>query len=151
VKETPISAEDVAWTFEPVVLPAAPHLNEKRLLAALADEKATPAARWAAASNLFWLYRCEAKKPINISCLSIGKARVLHMPGELFVEYQLAAQKLRPDLFVAMAAYGDYAPGYIGTEIAYSQGGYETSQRASRVAPSVEKMLMTAVRKLLKK
>nr|MBC8290524.1 hypothetical protein [Planctomycetota bacterium] len=87
----------------------------------------------------------------NISCLSIDKARVLHMPGELFVEYQLAAQKLRPDLFVAMAAYGDYAPGYIGTEIAYGQGGYETSERASRVAPSVEKTLMTAVRKLLKK
>lgn len=150
-KKTPISAEDVAWTFEPVVLPAAPHLNEKTLLAALADEKATPAARWAAGSNLFWLYRCEAKEPINIACLSIGKARVLHMPGELFVEYQLAAQKLRPDLFVAMAAYGDYAPGYIGTEIAYSQGGYETSQRASRVAPSVEKTLMTAVRKLIKR
>ena len=46
---------------------------------------------------------------------------------------------------------GTGAPGYIGTEIAYSQGGYETSERASRVAPSVEKTLMTAVRKLLKK
>ena len=60
-------------------------------------------------------------------------ARVLHMPGELLIEYQLAAQQLRPDLFVAMAAYGDYAPGYIATEIAYSQGGYETS----RVRPAL--------------
>jgi len=150
-KKTPITESDVAWSFEPAVLPAAPHLNEKTLLAALEDEKATPAARWAAGSNLVWLYRCEAKYPINIACLTIGKARVLHMPGELFVEYQLAAQKLRPDLFVAMAAYGDYAPGYIGTEIAYGQGGYETSPRASRVAPSVEKTLMDAVKKLLKK
>jgi hypothetical protein len=48
-----------------------------------------------------------------------------------------------------MAAYGDYAPGYIGTEIAYTQGGYETSQRASQVAPAVEEILMDAVRKLL--
>ena len=71
------------------------------------------------------------------------------MPGELFVEYQLTAQKLRPDLFVAMAAYGDYSPGYIGTEIAYSQGGYEPSPRASKVAPEVEHVLMNAVRKLL--
>jgi len=141
----------VAWAVEPVVLPAAPHLNEEALKTILADDKATPATRWAAGSNLIWLRRCQAKDKINIACLSIGKARVLHMPGELFVEYQLAAQKLRPDLFVAMAAYGDYAPGYIGTEIAYSQGGYETSERASRVAPSVEKTLMTAVRKLLKK
>ena len=146
-----ITADDVAWAVEPVVLPAAPHLNEEALKTILADDKATPATRWAAGSNLVWLRRCQAKDKIDIACLSIGKARVLHMPGELFVEYQLAAQKLRPDLFVAMAAYGDYAPGYIGTEIAYSQGGYETSERASRVAPSVEKTLMTAVRKLLKK
>ena len=71
------------------------------------------------------------------------------MPGELFVEYQFAAQKLRPDLFVAMAAYGEYAPGYIGTEIAYSQGGYETSPGASKVAPAVEQVLMNAIRRLL--
>lgn len=150
-EKTTVSAGDVAWSFEPVVLPAAPHLDEKTLLVALQDDKATAAARWAAGSNLHWLYRCRAKDPIQVSCLTIGKARVLHMPGELFVEYQLAAQQLRPDLFVAMAAYGDYAPGYIGTEIAYGQGGYETSERASRVAPSVEKTLMRAVRKLLQK
>ncbi len=73
------------------------------------------------------------------------------MPGELFVEYQLAAQKIRPDLFVAMAAYGDYAPCYIGTEVAYSQGGYETGPHASLVAPSVEKSLMDVIRRLLEK
>ena len=71
------------------------------------------------------------------------------MPGELFVEYQLAAQAIRPDLFVAMAAYGDYAPGYIGTEIAYSQGGYETQPRSSATAPEVEGVLMGGLRKLL--
>ena len=76
---------------------------------------------------------------------------MLHLPGELFVEYQLAAQKLRPDLFVAMAAYGDYAPGYIGTEVAYSQGGYETGPKASLVAPSVEGVLMDAINKLMRK
>ncbi|MEP1647655.1 MAG: hypothetical protein ABJK10_26045, partial [Rhodopirellula bahusiensis] len=55
----------------------------------------------------------------------------------------------RPDLKVAMAAYGDYGPGYIGTEEAYGQGGYETSQRASKVAPAVETVLMKGVQKLL--
>ena len=71
------------------------------------------------------------------------------MPGELFVEYQLSAQKMRPDLFVTMAAYGDYAPGYIGTRIAYTQGGYETGPDASRVAPEVEEVLMQALKRLL--
>jgi len=70
------------------------------------------------------------------------------MPGELFVEYQLAAQKMRPDDFVAMAAYGDYGPGYIGLQRSYSQGGYETGV-VSRVAPQVEQVLMDAMRSLL--
>jgi hypothetical protein len=72
------------------------------------------------------------------------------MPGELFVEYQLAAKAMRPDLHVTMAAYGDYGPGYIGTTVAYGQGGYETSPRASSVAPGVELVLTVAVRQLLK-
>ncbi len=46
-------------------------------------------------------------------------------------------------LFVALAAYGDYAPGYIGTEVSYQQGGYETSPKASLVAPSVEAVTWT--------
>ena len=82
--------------------------------------------------------------------LGIRDVRILHLPGELFVEYQLAAKKMRPDLRVMMAAYGDYGPGYIGTEVAYSQGGYETSERASDVAPEVEHVLMSAIQALLK-
>ena len=71
------------------------------------------------------------------------------MPGELFVEYQLAAQAMRPDVEVCLAAYGDYGPGYIGTSLAYTQGGYETSERASRVAPEVEPLLLAALQRLL--
>ena len=71
------------------------------------------------------------------------------MPGELFVEYQLTAKAQRPDLFVAMAAYGDYAPGYIGTALAYEQGGYETSPASSNVAPQTEVVLLEAIGKLL--
>ena len=73
---------------------------------------------------------------------------MLQIPGELFVEYQLAAQKMRPDNFVCMAAYGEYGTGYIGTKIAYEQGGYETGH-VSRVAPEVEDVLMSAMRNLL--
>ena len=61
-----------------------------------------------------------------LSCLHVGPACVLHMPGELFIEYQLAAQKMHDDKLVCLAAYGDCGPGYIGTAISYTQGGYET-------------------------
>jgi hypothetical protein len=101
------------------------------------------------ARNLVWARRCEAGDKIDVTCLRIGPAYVLNMPGELFVEYQLAAQKMRPDSPVLMAAYGDYGPGYIGTAIAYTQGGYETGP-VSRVAPEVEEVLMGAMKELLR-
>jgi hypothetical protein len=148
-RKTAISAEDVDWSVVPVTLPVASHLDETKLRKTLDDAAADVPRRWAAAENLVWLKRCQAGDPIGVSCLKVGTARVLHLPGELFVEYQLAAQKLRPDLFVAMAAYGDCGPGYIGTEVAYGQGGYETSPGASLVAPSAEAVLMGALRKLL--
>lgn len=149
--KTPITAADLGWEYVPVALPPAPHLVEKELAAAL-DRPGTPIReRAVTATELAWLRRCLAGDTIDVSCLKLSNARLLHLPGELFVEYQLAAQKLRPDLFVAMAAYGDYAMGYIGTEIAYPQGGYETGPKASLVAPEVEKVLMAAITRLLHK
>lgn len=148
-EKTPIAASDVAWTTAEAALPAGPHLDGKSLEALIADKNADPTARAYAAYDLAWLRRAEKKDPFTLGCLRLGKTRILHMPGELFVEYQLAAQKMRPDLFVAMAAYGDYAPGYIGAAISYSEGGYETSPRATRVDARSEEILTKAVRKLL--
>ena len=147
---TPITAADLGWESVPVALPLAPHLDEAGCSPSLSDAAKSVRDRAEAANDLVWLRRCQAGETIDVGCLRLGKARVLHLPGELFVEYQLAAQKLRPDLFVAMAAYGDYAPGYIGTEVAYSEGGYETGPRASLVAPSVEQVLMDAIKRLLR-
>ena len=97
-------------------------------------------------SKVIWSNRCRDGKKTDIYCLSLGRARILHMPGELFVEYQLAAKAERPDLFVTMAAYGEYGPGYICTDIAYQQGGYEAGD-ASGVAVGSEKILMTCHKK----
>ncbi|MBV6498022.1 MAG: hypothetical protein CJBNEKGG_00236 [Prosthecobacter sp.] len=56
---------------------------------------------------------------------------------------------MRPGAIISMAAYGDYAPGYIGTGIAYSQGGSEVQASSSNTAPAVEMVLMNAMRNLL--
>jgi hypothetical protein len=148
-RKIPVLAADVKWESVAVTLPPSPFLDKEKLLADL-QNKALPAQkRVAAACGLAWLQRCQAGDKIDIACLSVGPCRVLHMPGELFVEYQLAAQQMRSDLFIAMAAYGDYAPWYIGTEIAYRQGGYETGPDASFVAPAVEQVLVKAMQQLL--
>lgn len=144
-----LTARDVEWKVVPVPIPVRDTLDDDELLAKITNTKLKDRDRVRAARDLTFLRRAVSGYRIPLSCLRLGTARIVHMPGELFVEYQLAAQSLRPDDFVAMAAYGDYGPGYIGTEVAYTQGGYETGI-VSRVAPEIESVLMDAVRKLLK-
>ncbi len=145
-----VTAEDVTWRVESVALPPSENLKEEALLAELAAPKA--GGILGAASQLAFLRRCKAGMKMRLTCLGLGpKVRVLHMPGELFVEYQLAAKKLHPELKIAMAAYGDYGPGYIGTAVAYQEGGYETAPSSSFVAPQVEDVLMGGIRRLLEK
>src|SRR5262249_40525125 len=140
---TPIRAADLSWRVRAVALPVAPWLNEPSL-----TEQFKQRPTFASASDLAWLRSRREGQTIELTALTLGGARILHMPGELFVQYQLFAKRLPPDLFVAMAAYGDYSPGYIGTKLAYSQGGYETGT-ASRVAPEVEDVLVKALGDLL--
>lgn len=147
-KREPISVDDVKWVVEPVKLPVAKHLKLDELHAQLKGRQAAFFLQ-GGSSKIAWVKLNEAGRKLDVSCLTLGSARLLHMPGELFVEYQLAAKAMRPDLFVTMAAYGDYGPGYIGTAIAYEQGGYETSPASSNVAPEVEEVLMSAMRKVL--
>ncbi|GMQ80481.1 MAG: hypothetical protein BMS9Abin04_479 [Planctomycetia bacterium] len=148
-KKIPLAADEVGWDIEPVAIPAAPHLDQQRLLSILDDAARPKKERIRAARDLAWLRRCLHGETIDISCLRLGPARVVHLPGEAVVEYQLAAQKMQPDLFVAVAAYGDYGPGYICLQEHYRQGGYEDSPRASRVAPTTETVLMPALERLL--
>ncbi len=138
-----INPSAVYWNQESVRLPA----NEK--IPEIGREMHQQNARWLTNNmqKLAWYQRKQQGKKIAISCLSIGDARILHLPGELFVEYQLAAKAERPDLFVAMAAYGDYGPFYIGTAAAYEEDGYEIN--VSPVTSEAEPILMKAIKNLL--
>jgi hypothetical protein len=119
----PITSEQFRWKTESVLLPKGDHLVEDSLVAVLKNDKSTGPPLLTAAKHLAWLQRTQAGEAVDIGCLSLGPVRVLFLPGELFVEYQLAAQKMSPNHFVAMAAYGEYGPGYVCTKVAYSQGG----------------------------
>jgi hypothetical protein len=147
----PVKASDVHWDVHPVVLPPSKALlDETGIKQKMGDEKVPIRSRLSASHDLNWMNMYQAGRKIPLFLLTIGKAEVLYMPGELFVEYQLAAQKMAPDKWVAMAAYGDYSPGYIGTGIAYTQGGYETGP-VSRTAPEVEGVLMDGMKQLLQR
>jgi len=148
IERVPITAADVEWQVQPVRLPPRETLDRDSLMAEVSDSSLPKNRRVRAADKLAFLLYAE-NHPCELACLRLGSAYILHMPGELFVEYQLAAQRMRPDAFVAMAAYGDYGAGYIGTEISYGQGGYETGPDASLTDKSVESVLMHAMEELL--
>jgi hypothetical protein len=148
-RREPLRPAAVGWISESVALPPAGYLRREELEAQLKAGAPTFIAG-GGASRLAWLRRCQNGHRVDMGCLHLGRARILHLPGEPFVEYQLLAKAERSDLFVAVAGYGDYAPWYIGTAVAYEEGGYETSPDASNVAPEVEGVLSKAIRRLLR-
>jgi hypothetical protein len=137
-----------AWRYEPVKLP--PRLEaafgSEQSKQTLEDPKAATARRNNSAFQLAWLRRKDVS--IEVNCLDFGATAInLFLPGEAFIEYQLAAGKMRPDTVVNVAAYGDDGPGYIPTARAYLEGGYEPS--VALAGPDSEEILLGAIRKLL--
>ena len=103
--------------------------------------------RLKAAIALAWIERNRTGRPVELSCLAIGSIRILQLPGEPFVQYQLTAQKMQPACFVCVAGYADCAMGYIGPDRIYQdRGGYEQTYAFSGPC---EELLLNAIRKTL--
>jgi hypothetical protein len=149
-KKIPVSTKDLGWKSTEIQLPFGAHLVEKDLRAIVANEKESRVERFKSADHLAWLKRQEENKKVPVSALRLGKVWLLNLPGEPFIEYQLAAQKMKPVGQVCTAGYGEYGPSYICTEVAYSQGGYEINPFINRLAPSSEHVLMKAIEDVLK-
>jgi hypothetical protein len=144
-RKMPVTAGMMSWKTTPVLLPASAGAEE--IEQKMTDKDLPFNYLPNNMGKLGWYKRNKEGKAIDLGCLSIGEVRLLFMPGELFVEYQLAAKSMKPDFFVAMAAYGDYGPFYIGTQKAYEEGGYEIM--SSPVTAGAETVIMNALRKLL--
>jgi len=96
---------------------------------------------------LAWLRRLEQQIPIVLGALHVNGIRLLHLPGECFVEYQLRAQQLQPELFVATAAYGDNGTWYVPVKDEYPHGGYEVSVAFSD--PEIDDLLTAGMEQIL--
>ena len=88
-----------------------------------------------------------SRQPIELSSLKIGNVHILHLPGDPMIDFQLFAQGLKPADFVAVAGYGDCGPGYICTEQAHLDGGFEPT--GTNVKPESEALLKKAIVELL--
>ena len=141
---SPIRWQTIAVHFPPRRDPAFMEQANRELLA---DPKAKFGVHLKAAFNLAWIERTKANSAIEVSCLTIGSVQLLNLPGEPFVQYQLAAQRLQPKSFVLVAGYGDCGMSYIGGDRIYTdRGGYEQSYAFSGPC---EQLLLTTIQQLL--
>ncbi len=112
----------------------------------LADPAAPRWQRISAALGLSWRERVEAGRAIDVPCLDLGAAQFAILPAEVFVGYQLAAQRIRPDSLVMVAGFGDGAPGYVPTDRCW-RDGYQDDY--CWVPPMTEEAILAALREVL--
>ncbi|MBN1854719.1 MAG: hypothetical protein JW829_18450 [Pirellulales bacterium] len=137
----------IVWRTYPLELPRRddPGFGFSECQAQIKAEKTPPAQRMFAAVQVIFHQRSHL--PIELNSLAIGHVSIVHLPGEPMIDFQLFAQQLKPDAFIAVAGYGDGGPGYICPEQAYREGGYEPT--ASHVQPVSEKFVKEAIAALL--
>lgn len=146
-RKTPVGR--IAWQTKPVVLPLSDMVRQEELLNVVRDPQAPASKRITTAFRLTYHQYASAETPIVFSCLHLGDAvRVVHLPGEPFIEYQLFAQETGKGKFVAVAGYGDGGCGYIPLEKSFAEGGYEPTQ--SYAAPASETVVRKTIAELLK-
>ncbi len=137
------------WFTSPLVFTPRQDLDLEHLKAIVADGGRTTVERNRSAMTCGWLMRTVTKRPILLSRLELGDVSVLHLPAETFVEYQLGAQQVRPELFLATAAYGDGGPWYLPLKRSFAEGGYEPS--VAFVSPDSEALYRQAIAELVGK
>lgn len=149
-RRKPIRRSQISWKTESVYLPLADYMNRDSLEMVLTGKTPDPELPYLRAiGSLAWWIRVHKEPYVRVSALRLGDVQLLSLPGEPFVEFQLAAQRFFPDQNICTAAYEEYGMGYIGTKEAYSQGGYETSKMASTLAPESADALMKAINEVL--
>ena len=142
--------KDVSFRSVPLALAArtSEGFSEEALAKRLRDDP-KPFGQCLAALGLSWKKRCDAGKPIDLPVLDFGGACVTLLPAESYVEFQLAAQKARPNDFVLVAGYGECGPGYIPIERAWKENDANLSDW-SWIDPGSEKRMTDAITKALK-
>jgi len=141
-------AESIRWRTSELKLPlyAGPQRTLAENRARMADPKLDAGVRLELGA-MFLAFADRIDRPLVLGGLQIGRVHILDLPGECLVDYQLFAQRSAPGDFVAVAAYTDLGPGYICTDKAFEQGGYEPTDTA--VGPGSEPLLKAAIVRLL--
>lgn len=122
-------------------------LQADTLKRTLVDTTQTTEARILAAMSLASRIRVERGQAIDVPSVQLGPASIVLLPGESFVAYQLAAQKIRPQQFVMTIGYGECWPGYVPTEADFQDAFHD---KWLWVGPGSEKRMLEALQQVLR-
>ena len=138
-----------AWETEDILPPLDPRFNEEQLLVGIRNKTNRVVARNRPSYTVAFIRRVKEGIPITLSSLHVNDTSMLHLPAESFIEYQLRAQAIAPNRFVACAAYGDGGPWYIPVKEAYPQGGYAVG--VAWCSPQIDPLMSNGIQTLLSK
>ena len=136
-----------AWETEDILPPLDPRFNEEQLLVGVRNKTNRVVARNRPSYTVAFIRRVKEGIPITLSSLHVNDISMLHLPAESFIEYQLRAQAIAPNRFVACAAYGDGGPWYIPVKEAYPQGGYAVG--VAWCSPQIDPLMSNGIQTLL--
>ena len=136
-----------AWETEDILPPLDPRFNEEQLLVGIRNKTNRVVARNRPSYTVAFIRRVKEGIPITLSSLHVNDISMLHLPAESFIEYQLRAQAIAPNRFVACAAYGDGGPWYIPVKEAYPQGGYDVG--VAWCSPQIDPLMSNGIQTLL--
>jgi hypothetical protein len=86
--------------------------------------------------------------PAEVQVFGIGDSRLVGLPGEIFVEFGLEIKERSPaEKTIVVELANGRLPGYVCTEEAYAQGGYEAG--ASLMTAEAGQSLVDAALRLL--
>ena len=136
-----------AWETEDILPPLDPRFNEEQLLVGIRNKTNRVVARNRPSYTVAFIRRVKGGTPITLSSLHVNDISMLHLPAESFIEYQLRAQAIAPNRFVACAAYGDGGPWYIPVKEAYPQGGYAVG--VAWCSPQIDPLMSNGIQTLL--
>jgi hypothetical protein len=86
----------------------------------------------------------------KVTGVRIGRAALMFLPGEPFVETGLALKQASPLEFTGVVGFSEETVGYVPTEEAFEEGGYEVGFGSwSLLSPGCEKILRCHAAQLL--
>lgn len=85
--------------------------------------------------------------PVELTAVAIGEARIVFMPGEMFVSFGLLITKASNSKAWVVALSNGFLPGYCCTRKAYEEGGYEAG--TSLLRPETGDLIVGAALRLL--